>query len=90
MTGVVQLYLMGALTMASLVIGLRFLKYYRLSRDRFFVFFTAAFWTFGLGWAIRAFDFNLPEHAYVVYLPRLAGFLLILVAIFDKNRRAAT
>lgn len=89
MTDVFQDYLMGALTMASFVIGLRFLRFWRLSRDRFFVFFTAAFWTMGIGWVVRTFDLGVSEHAHLVYLPRLLGFLLIIVAIVDKNRRAS-
>jgi hypothetical protein len=70
------------------VVGLKFLKYWRLSRDRFFVFFAAAFWVFALGWAVRAFYPTSGEHGHFVYIPRLVGFLLILVGIFDKNRRS--
>ncbi len=89
MNETLQIYLIGALTMASFVIGLRFFKYYRLSKDRFFVFFATAFWVFGIGWGIRTFYGTAHEHAHLVYLPRLLAFLLILFAIYDKNRRAA-
>jgi hypothetical protein len=83
-----QIFVAGMLTMTSFVIGLRFLKFWRLSRDRFFLFFTAAFWTFALGWALRTFDVGLGEHTHLSYLPRLAGFLMILVGILDKNRQS--
>lgn len=79
----------GMLVMASFVIGLRFMKFWRLSRDRFFIFFAAAFWIFGLGWGIRALALGMSEHTHVAYLPRLAAFLMIVFAILDKNRQAS-
>lgn len=82
-----QIYLNGAISMATFVIGLRFLKYWRLSKDRFFIWFAAAFWTFGFGYALRTFDPHLSEHGHLVYLPRLFGFLMIIIAILDKNRQ---
>ena len=80
-------FLQGATTLACIAIGIKFLKYWRLSRDRFFVWFAVAFWMFAAGLMLRAFT-PIGEHGYVVFLPRLAGFLLILVAILDKNRRS--
>ena len=85
-----ELIIAGALVMASFAIGLRFVKYWRLSKDRFFIWFAAAFWAFGLGWLIRAVDPGVSEHAHWVYLPRLLGYVIIIVAILDKNRRTAT
>ncbi len=82
-------FMHGALMMGCCVIGLKFMKYWRLSRDRFFVFFACAFWIFALGWGLRAFVHTVGEHGHLVYLPRLIAFLLILVGIFDKNRRSS-
>ena len=83
------LFMHGALMMGCLVIGLVFLKYWRLARDRFFVFFCCAFWVFAIGWGMRAFVPSVSEHGHLVYVPRLLGFLLILAGIFDKNRRSS-
>lgn len=88
MSVAMESFFAGMLVMASLVIFLAFLRFWRLSKDRFFIWFAAAFLTFGLGWTIRTFDPGVDEHAHLVYLPRLAGFLMILLAIYDKNRRA--
>lgn len=85
-----HVFLAGMQVMVAFVIGLRFLKFWRLSRDRFFVWFAAAFWMFGLGQVIRTFDVGLSEHAHLVFLPRLAGYLMILIAILDKNRQSAS
>ena len=82
------LFLHGALLMGCFVIGLVFLKYWRVSRDRFFVFFTSAFWMFAVSWGVRAFVQSASDHGHLVYVPRLVGFLLILAGIFDKNRRS--
>ncbi|MBA3392721.1 MAG: hypothetical protein H0T89_08760 [Deltaproteobacteria bacterium] len=78
----------GGLTLGCFVVGLKFLKFWRLARDRFFIFFAAAFWIFATGWGLRAFLHTDAEHGHFVYLPRLLSFLLILVAIIDKNRRS--
>ncbi len=87
MTAIV--FMAGMQLMVAFVIGLRFLKYWRLSHDWFFVWFAAAFWMFGLGQVIRTFDVGISEHAHLVFLPRLAGYLLILIAILNKNRQSS-
>jgi hypothetical protein len=40
------------------------------------------------GVAAGAIATGTDEHRAYVFLPRLLGFLLIIVAILDKNRRA--
>lgn len=87
MTGQLEAFVDGAVSSACLVVVLRFFKYWRLSRDRFFVWFASAFACFALAWGVAAFAPSLGEHGYLVFLPRLVGFTLILVAILDKNRR---
>lgn len=90
MTPEIASLLQGALILACFVIGLKFLKFWRLSHDRFFVWFGLAFWVFGMGWGFRALVPTASEHAYLMFVPRLLGFLMILLAIFDKNRRASS
>ena len=79
----------GMLVFGCFVIGLKFLKYWRLSRDRFFVFFASAFFVFTAGWGLRAVFSTAHEHGHLLYLPRLLGFALIVIAIIDKNRRSS-
>ena len=81
-------FLHGGLAIGCLAIGVAFLKYWWLTRDRFFIWFAVAFWTFACGWVLRTFLPDIGEHAHLIYVPRLVGFLLILLAIFNKNRRA--
>jgi hypothetical protein len=83
--GFMALY--GASAAVCATIGLVFLRYWKAQRDRLFGYFAGAFGCFAAGWTLRiavAYD----EHQAYVFLPRLVGFLLIIIAIFDKNRRA--
>jgi len=68
-------------------IGLVFLRYWKLQRERLFGFFAGAFGCFAAGWLLRI-ALAVDEHQAFVFLPRLLGFLLIIAAIFDKNHRA--
>jgi len=81
------LFLWGALTLACWIAGLFFLRFWRSSRDRLFAFFAAAFGVLGLGWLTLGVSASSAEHSHYGYLPRLVAFLLIIVAIVDKNRR---
>jgi hypothetical protein len=80
-----QQFLWGALTMAAAIAGLIFLRSWKLTRDRLFLFFSMAFWVFALNWLALAA--TSVESQHFVYLLRLLGFALIIVAIVDKNRR---
>lgn len=82
-----EVFISGMLVMATFAIGLYFLKFWRLSKDRFFIWFAVAFWVFGLGWIVRAIHPDVSEHGHWAYVPRLLAFLIIIVAILDKNRR---
>jgi hypothetical protein len=75
----------GMMAALSLVIAAYFGRYWRASRDRFFVFFALAFVGLAATWATLA---AAGREEHYVYLPRLLAFLLILVAIIDKNRRS--
>jgi uncharacterized membrane protein len=76
----------GALVALSLVAGLFFLRFWKKTRDRFFAFFAAAFWLLALNRLAVVLLTETSEHLAAAYLPRLVAFVLILVAIVDKNR----
>jgi len=81
-------FLLGMLVMASAVVGLFFLRFWRRTRDRLFAIFAAAFWLMGLNWLLLAFYRGDEVNSALLYLVRLIAFVLILVAIVDKNRSA--
>jgi hypothetical protein len=82
-------FLYGGLTVMCLAIGFFFLRFWHVSRDRFYLWFMAAFWALGASWGVQLAGRLATEGAPHVYVLRLIGFVLIIVAIIDKNRRAA-
>jgi hypothetical protein len=81
-------FLSGAVTLGFLLCGLHFLRFWKRSRDSLFLAFACAFWLLGLNQALLALT-NIPvEERSWVYLLRLAAFVLIIVAIAAKNRKA--
>ncbi len=78
--------LLGAIAMASLTIGLFFLRFWKKTRDRFFLFFAVAFSLEGLNRALLGLAQEANENEPIYYLVRLLSFVLILIAIVDKNR----
>lgn len=79
-------FMRGAIAVCCLLAGLFFLKFWSMSRDRLFLLFSIAFGIFAVNWLIRTLGGPLADHLYVV---RLATFVLIAVAIVDKNYRAS-
>jgi uncharacterized membrane protein len=81
-------FLSGAVAFGFFICGLFFLRYWSRSRDPLFLAFALAFAFLGSGHAILALA-NIPtEERGAVYVFRLTAFLLILVAIYRKNRIA--
>jgi len=78
--------LSGAVIMAYLAIAVFFLRFWTQSRDRLFGFFALAFTLLGLNGAALTLLAMDDERRYYLYLVRLFSFLLILYAIWDKNR----
>lgn len=79
-------FLSGIIFALSCVAGLFFLRFWRKTHDRFFAFFSAAFWLMALHRVVVLMTRDSNEHVVGAYLIRLLAFVLILVAIVDKNR----
>lgn len=81
------LFFSGGLVMGFAVAGLFFLRFWKRTRDNLFITFAVAFWLLGLVQALLALtDFPIEERSHF-YLIRLAAFVLILGAIWYKNRK---
>lgn len=80
-------FLLGAVSMAGWVAGLCFLRFWRLTRDRLFLFFTVGFWALSLNWLVLAFANPASEAPHRIYFIRLVAFGLIIAGVVDKNRR---
>jgi uncharacterized membrane protein HdeD (DUF308 family) len=77
----------GILIALDAVAGLFFLRFWRASRDRLFVMFGAAFFILGIQRGVLAFTRTVFEDQAIFYSLRLLAFVIIIVAIVDKNRR---
>jgi hypothetical protein len=77
-------FLRGAVVMASLSVGLFFFRYWRRTADRLFFMFAAAFWLLALNWTLASLGGPLAPHAHLF---RFAAFVVIAIAVLDKNRR---
>lgn len=82
----VSTVLQGAVAMASGVAALFFLRFWRQTRDSFFLFFAAAFAIDALARFVLGFAELSEETQPLVYGARLFTFGLIIVAIIRKNR----
>lgn len=79
-------FLSGAVALGFFVCGLFFLRSWKRTREELFLAFAMAFALLGVGQTVLALA-NMPtEERGSLYLIRLAAFLLILFAIYRKNR----
>lgn len=80
-----QIFLYGVATCASTIAGLLFMRFWRDTRDRLFMWFALAFWMLAANWAAISLVNPAEEARHLFYLVRLAGFVMILVGIYEKN-----
>jgi hypothetical protein len=77
--------MLGAVAMASVVASLFFFRFWRQTRDRFFVFFAVSFLGEGLDRIAIGLTALAVEREPLFYMPRLITYGLIILAIVDKN-----
>jgi hypothetical protein len=82
-----QQFLYGTLTMGCCVAALLFLRFWYLTWDRLFLFFSLAFWSFALNWIALALAEPSLESRHYLFLLRLLGFIFIIWGILDKNKQ---
>ena len=76
----------GVLVMGYAVAALFFLRFWRETRDRLFGIFAAAFALLSVQRLALALSPDPDGEQLLLYGIRLLAFVLILVAIIDKNR----
>ena len=83
-----KMMLLGAIAMAAFTIALIFIRFWRTTRDRLFLFFAVAFALIGLGRIVLGAVPHSDDQTPVIYLIQLLAFVVILFAVIDKNRRS--
>lgn len=82
-----NMLLLGAIALASFTVGLFFLRFWRAGHDRFFLFFALSFFVEAANRVALALSESPNEGGAGYYWVRLVAYLLILVAVIDKNRK---
>lgn len=80
-------FMQGATMMASVGVALFFLRFWRQTGDRLFAVFAAAFALFAVNRLLLAVLDEESETRTWVYALRAATFVMIAVAVLDKNVR---
>jgi hypothetical protein len=78
--------IMGGIAVGWLVAGLFFFRFWRHTRDRFFLYFALSFWIEALNRVALGLLAGSSENDPVFYGIRLISYGLILLAIWQKNR----
>jgi len=78
-------FLLGGIAVAAAVAGLIFLRYYRRTRDPFFLFFAASFGLESLGRILSVLVPAFDDNNSGIFILRLIAYSLILLAITLKN-----
>jgi hypothetical protein len=81
-----QQMLIGAIAAGWLVAGLYFFRFWRRTRDRFFLWFALSFWLESANRVALGLHANLQEDSPALYGLRVVAYGLILLAIWQKNR----
>jgi hypothetical protein len=80
--------LTGAIGMASLIAALFFLRYWKTTGDRFFLYFAASFFIQGLNRFFLVQGADAIDDTPIGYVFRLVAYSLIVIAVLEKNRRS--
>ncbi len=81
----VDQFLAGMIVLGSAMAGLVFLRFWRKTHDRLFALFGASFFLMAVNRAWLSVVGEAAESRTAIYLIRLLAFVIILVAIVDKN-----
>lgn len=80
-----QMMLIGGIATASLTVGFFFLRFWKRTGDKFFMFFAASFLVEGINRITQGFASDPNEGRPLFYVVRFISFCLIIIAIVYKN-----
>ncbi len=78
-------FLAGSVSMGFVIAALFFARFWRNTRDRFFLAFAAAFLLLAVNQALAQWLGAADERVSYTYLLRVLAYVIILAAIVDKN-----
>lgn len=77
----------GAIATAFFIAGLFFLRFWKTTQDRFFLFFALSFLIECANRISLVLYFGLEEESPHYYLIRLVAYGFIIIAILEKNKQ---
>lgn len=77
--------MLGAIILGSALVGLFFLRFWRASGDRFFLYFALSFFVEALNRLLMVLSGPADEAGLIYYMTRLLSYGMILWAILEKN-----
>ena len=77
----------GAVAMGCAIIAVFFARFWRQTADRLFLFFASAFAILSVDYILLGLLAAATEWRLPVFMLRLGAFVIILLGIWDKNRR---
>ena len=84
---VVKGMFLGGVAVGSIVAGLFFLRFWRMTDDRLFLYFSVAFFLLALSRVLMAVSAVSSDEHPAIYVIRLVAYGFILFGIIDKNRK---
>jgi hypothetical protein len=78
--------IIGAIAVGWLLAGLFFFRFWRHTRDRFFLWFALSFWLEAANRVALGIITGAGEESPAFYGVRVVAYGLILLAIWQKNR----
>lgn len=79
-------FVSGAVALGAVVVAVFFARFWRQTGDRFFALFALAFVVYAANGVVLLIERTRESEGVAAYAVRLASFVLILLAILDKNR----
>jgi hypothetical protein len=83
-------FLLGMIAMGLAVAGLFFLRFWRETRDRFFALFALALFVLAVNRVGLVYMIERQMKGDYLYWVRFFAFVIIIIAIVDKNRSRNT
>lgn len=80
-------FIHGAVSMGCAITAVFFLKFWRQSTDRLFLFFAIAFVILAADYVMLGLLSAATEWRVPVFALRLCAFVVLLLGILDKNRK---
>ena len=84
---VVKGMLLGGIALGCVAAGLCFLRFWRTTRDRLFLYLSLAFFTLAFSRVLMGMNGLSSDVHPVVYVVRLVAYGLILFGVLEKNRK---